>query len=188
MNLLIVGVVLFSVAHFVPAVATGFRSGLVNSLGEYGFKALLGLFMLAAVVLMVMGWKGASEAMLYQAPAWGDKATLLSMLIVSALFFAPYIENNIRRRIRHPQLVGVILFGVGHLLASGSTRGVVLFGGFTLWAIIEIVLLNRRDGAWERPAAVGHKGDFKLLLTGLGFFLIFLFTHENLFGVSPVPG
>jgi uncharacterized membrane protein len=112
---------------------------------------------------------------------------LVTMLGTSVSFFAPYMANNLSRLLRHPQLTGVILFGVGHLAAVGNWRSLVLFGGFTLWAVLEILVINRREGAWERPEPTTRKDDLKLLLTGLGFFLIFMYTHEGLFGVSPLP-
>ena len=73
------------------------------------------------------------------------------------LFFAAYPPTNVKRLLRHPQLTGVALWGVGHLLANGESRSIVLFGGLTLWAIAEIVVINRRDGARDKPAPVPAK-------------------------------
>ncbi len=78
-------------------------------------------------------------------------------------------------------------WGIGHLFANGESRSVVLFGGLAAWAIIEIFLINRRNDEWQKPQSAPVKADLRLLLTGLGFFAIFLFTHLRLFGVSPLP-
>ena len=64
----------------------------------------------------------------------------------------------------------------------------VLFVGIGAWAIIETALINRRDGAWQKPEPVPYLSDFKLLLAGLGFFLVFVFVHEAAFGTSVLPG
>ena len=45
------------------------------------------------------------------------------------LLLAPYSHNNFKRLLRHPQLTGVLLWGVGHLFANGENRSLLLFGG-----------------------------------------------------------
>ena len=40
---------------------------------------------------------------------------------------------------------------MSHLLANGDGRSIVLFGGLGLWAVVAIVAINRRDGAWQKP-------------------------------------
>lgn len=188
MTLLIAGVLLWSLVHFIPSLTPGFRRSVIGLVGENGFKAIFGLVMIGAVLLMVFGWKTLDEAVAYDAPSWGGVVALVTMLGTSVGFFAPYMPNNLKRVIRHPQLTGMILFGVGHLFAVGYVRSLVLFGGLALWALLEILLINRREGAWIKPEPASRKDDFKLVLAGLGFFLIFMFTHEGLFGVSPLPG
>ena len=76
--------------------------------------------------------------------------------------------------------------GVGHLFSNGEARSIVLFGGFALWAVLQIALLNRRDGAWTRPPAASVISNVRLLLAGLGFFILALYLHGRLFGVDPV--
>jgi uncharacterized membrane protein len=182
MNMLVTGVLIFTVAHLVPAGAAGVRQRLVAGMGENAWKGVFLLLMIASLVLMVAGWRSTAEVELYVAPAWGAGVASICMLAMAILFFAPYMPNNLSRLVRHPQLAGMALFGVGHLAAVGNVRSVVLFGGFALWSVVEIVLLNRRDGPWDRPAATARLNDLKLLLAGLGFFLIFLFLHGPLFG------
>ena len=120
--------------------------------------------------------------------AWVNLVCGLAMLAMCILLFAPYMPNNISRFLRHPQLTGIVLMCAGHILASGQARSLVLFGVVGAWAVIEIILINRREGDWEPPAAVGFKSDFKLILSGLGFFLLFIFIHDALFGVSLLSG
>jgi uncharacterized membrane protein len=187
MKLLILGILIWSCVHLLPAAAPGLRKSLVDSLGENGYKAVFALCMVGAVLLMISGWKGTADTPLYTVPERGGIVTLVTMLGTSLSFFAPYMDNNLRRLLRHPQLTGIILFGIGHLAAVGNPRSIVLFGGLALWAALEILLINRREGAWTKPVAATVKDDVKLFLSGLGFFMIFMFTHEALFGVSPLP-
>lgn len=187
MLFLVLGIIIWSAMHFIPASAPGFRSKLIDRFGTVLYKVGFGIITLAALALIIWSWPKASANSLYLPPTWGAFFTIFLTLIAFVLFFAPYIDNNYRRMIRHPQLVGVILWGVGHLLANGEARSVVLFGGLTLWALLEIWLVNRRDGSWVKPEAVAAIADVRLLLAGAGFYTIFMFTHELLFGVGPVP-
>jgi len=183
-TLLILGVLIFCAGHIVPAVPMGIRARLVKKMGIVPYKALFALAMIGGIVLIVLGWKSLPREFIYELPAWADHVCGLTMLAMSILFFAPYMPNNISRFLRHPQLTGIVLWSAGHILASGQVRSLVLFGFIGAWAVVEIALINRREGAWERPGPVAYKEDFKLLLAGLGFFMLFVFIHDAAFGVS----
>ena len=109
----------------------------------------------------------------------------LLVLVGFILFFAAYPPTNVKRLLRHPQLTGVALWGVGHLFANGESRSIVLFGGLTLWAIAEIVVINRRDGARDKPAPVPAKNDVILAGGGIVAYVVVVAAHQWLFGVAP---
>ena len=185
MNKLVLGVFLWSVVHFIPAAAVNFRKSLIEKIGEKPYKALFTLLMLFALYLAISGWRSSIPVNLFQPPIWGRHATALLVLIGFILFLAPYHATNLKRFLRHPQLTGIVVWGAGHLLANGESRSVVLFGGLAAWAFIEIILLNRRDGAWVKPEPVPLKKDFLLAIAGLTFYLVLAFSHRWLFGFSP---
>ena len=187
MIVLLCGLLLFTLLHLLPAALPDRRAALAARIGNNAVRGLLGIGMLAGLVLVVMGWKSTDPAAVYIVPPWGRVVTLVAMLAASVLFFAPYVENSLRRNLRHPQLTALILFGVGHLFAVGHGRSLLLFGGLAVWAIGEMVLLNRRDGAWRRPGRARRKGDAVLLAMGLVFFVVALTAHPYLFGASPLP-
>lgn len=186
MTKLALGVLLWGIVHFVPAVAADFRNKMVGRLGEYPWKGLFALVIAVALYLIISGWKSASAVEVYTPPAWGGHAAFVLVLIGFILFLAPYPANNIKRLLRHPQLTGVCLWGVGHLVAVGDARDIVLFGGFTLWAVIEAILLNRRDGEWRKPLKVSPMRDVALVLFSALVYMTFLYTHHMIFGGSPL--
>ncbi len=187
MTYLIAGVLLWSTVHLAPAVPFGIRARLDKAMGTMAYKGLFALLIIGSVVLMVAGWKTAPREMLFMPPAWGSGFNLVCMLAASILFPGPYIKSNVHRFVRHPQLTGLVLWGIGHVLATGQTRSVILFGGLAAWALIEMLFINRRDGARERPARVGAKADFQLLMAGVLLFVVLMYTHGWLFGVSLGP-
>jgi len=186
MTYLIVAIVVWSLIHFIPASAVAFRAGLVRRLGVTAYKGLFALVAAAALLLIISNWKSASVSPVYTPPSWGPYLTIVFALAAFILLFAPYFRNSLSCHIRHPQLLGVVVWGVGHLFSNGEARSIVLFGGFALWAVLQIALLNRRDGAWTRPPAASVISNVRLLLAGLGFFILALYLHGRLFGVDPV--
>lgn len=185
MTRLALGVLLWSFAHFIPSLFAGPRRKLVERVGENAYKGLFLLLTVLAIYLLISGWKAAVPESVYLPPAWGRHVTALLTLAGFILFFAPYPPNNIRRLLRHPQLTGVILWGVGHLLANGEARSILLFGGFAAWAVLEMVVINRRDGAWTRPEPAPLKNDVFLVVGGVAVYLLVAFSHRWLFGFSP---
>jgi len=185
MTKLVLGVFLWSFIHFIPAVAVDFRKNLITKFGENPYKGIFTLFMVLAVYLVISGWRASIPENIYLPPQWGRHATSLLVLIAFILFIAPYHATNLKRFLRHPQLTGVACWGIGHLLANGEARSIVLFGGLTAWAIIEMVLLNRRDGAPVKPDPVPMKKDLILVVAGFVVYVVVAASHQWLFGFSP---
>lgn len=188
MTRLVIGVLLWSLAHFIPSVAAGFKKNMVNRFGEYPYKSAVTGLLIISLYLIISGWSSLTpiepEVLneIYTAPEWGGHAAALLVLIGFILFLAPYPPNNIKRMFRHPQLIGFACWGLGHLLAIGTARAIVLFGGLTVWALLEIYLINKRDGAWVKPDQAPVKNDVTMVAFAVLAYLAFLYTHHLLFG------
>lgn len=187
MALLVVGLLLWSVVHLGKALAPRARSRLTESVGEMPYKAVVSLLLVASIALMVLGYKGAPGAVAYRPPPWGHGAGTVVAVVGMILFVASGTKTNIKRFLRHPQMLSVVLWSVGHLLAGGQWRAVILFGGLALWALIEIGAINRRDGAWQRPASVPGKADAVVVATGLVLSAVLIGLHEWR-GISVISG
>jgi len=187
MALLIAGVVLWSVAHLFPAIAPGARTKMATSFGEGPYKGLFALDIIIALVLIVFGWKAATPTPVYAPPLFGSPIPSAFLILGIVLFVASSVPNNLRRLVRHPQMAGVLCWAIGHLLTNGDSRSVVLFGGFTIWAILEMVFINKRDGEWERPGTVPLLKDVITAAVSAAVFAALMYFHASLFGVSPIP-
>ena len=84
-------------------------------------------------------------------------------------------------------LSGVIVWSVVHLLANGDLASILLFGSFGLYAIVDIISVNRRSPA-ETPARQPLLKDVLVLAIGFAVFWIVRYYHVALFGVPVVPG
>ena len=186
MTRLVLGVLLWSIVHFTPALAVNFRRNMVSRFGEYPWKGAITLFLVVALYLIISGWTSMTPiepevlAMVLPPPDWGVYAAGMLVLIGFILFLAPYPPNNIKRMMRHPQLIGVVCVAVGHLAAVGTARGIVLFGGLVVWAVAEILLINRRDGEWIKPDKAPFMKDISLVVFSILLYVGFLYTHHLL--------
>ena len=186
MTLLIAGVALWSVVHLIPAVAAPLRARLVSGLGEGPFKGMFSLLILVALAMIVQGWRTTAPETVYVPALYGSRIPVLFVAVAVVLLVASSIPNNVKRFVRHPQMTAVILWGAGHLLANGDNRSMVLFGGLTLWAILEILSINRRDGNWTPPPAVPTLKDAVMLIVSAAAFVGLAWFHASLFGVPAI--
>lgn len=184
MTLLVLGLVIWFGVHLVPSVGAGMRAGIVARIGEIPFKGLFAVTLVGAIVLMVKGWKSIDPAVVYAAPAWGRSAALVLVFLTFVLFVAANTKTNIKRILRHPQLTGLILWSIAHLLANGDNRSIVLFGVLGIWGITEIIVINRRDGAWQKPDAVPATVDVITVVIGAAVFGALAYFHQYLSGVA----
>ncbi|MEE2951553.1 MAG: NnrU family protein [Pseudomonadota bacterium] len=188
MALLIFGLILFLGLHSVRIVADGGRAAFVERFGEMSYKGVYSVLSLIGIVLVSMGYKRAygEYGFLYEPVAGLSHLALILVPIAFVLVAAAYAPaGHIKQAVKHPMVLGVALWALGHLLANGMVADVVLFGAFLAWALADYA------SALSRPlpvkGAVSAKGDIAALAIGLimaGLFIAFL--HRYLFGVSPV--
>ena len=186
MVLLVLGVGLFALAHFAPAFDVGPRKRSLERFGADGHRGVFSLIVLASVAAIVFGWRAAAAepVFLYAPPAWSRLAANVGMALVLFLLVASGAPSNVKRFLRHPQLLGVVAWALVHLLANGDLRSVVLFGGLGAWALAMIPALNRRDGAWTRPEPRPIVGDVVVVaITAAAFFAV-RWAHPYFAGVS----
>ena len=109
------------------------------------------------------------------------------MLVSVMLFGAANYPTRIKRIVRHPQLTGLGLWSIGHLLSNGDSRSLVLFGGLGFWALVEMLLINRREGAWVKPDAPTLSAEARGFVISVIIFFVFVYLHPYFAGVSPIP-
>ncbi len=182
MILLILGLTLWVAAHFFKFIMPEARA----RLGNRG-KGLVALVIAASLILMIIGYRGAGGMFVYSPPAWGIHATSLLMLIAVVLMGLGHSKSRLRGVLRHPMLVGVIVWAVAHLLVNGDLASIVLFGGMLLWSMAEIAVLNRAAPDWVRPAPGKLMGDISLAIISVVVFIVIVGVHYWL-GYPVFPG
>jgi uncharacterized membrane protein len=228
MTSLAVACLLFFLIHSLVS-ATGVRGALIGALGDKVYRALFSIVSLVAIVWMARSYNAASEAgteVLWVVPGAVHAAMLLVLLAFlfavvgvttrsptamqqEALLRQDEPARGILRVTRHPFLVGVALWALGHLLGNGDVASVVFFGTFLLVALIGMPNIDRKRAkadpeGWARFAANTSRTPFLAIAQGrnrfsvaeLGWWRIvlalvvyaaFLYFHGWIFG-TPLMG
>jgi uncharacterized membrane protein len=187
MALLVLGLILFAGFHLLTSLAPGTCDRWRAQRGENSVKVLVSLGAVAGIALMVFGWRSAEVSYLYQPPlALRAPATLLIALGLWLMVIAQR-RSILRRVLRHPQLTGVLLWAVAHLMVNGDNRSLVLFLGLALWCVLEIALINRRDGPYRAPAPPPLSTDLVSAAIAALLFLVLAFAHPWIAGVAILP-
>ncbi len=187
MTILILGLVIFLGIHSVRILAGPFRDAQVAA-NPGRWKGLYSLVSGLGFVLIILGWIKFRPLAppLYDAPAWGRH---VAMALVWAAFVLMAGSNGpvgrIKATVRHPMLLGVVLWSVGHLLANGDEASSILFGSFLAWAVVDLfVALNRDEPA---PVVTKPLADVIAVVAGTALYAVFvLFLHRVLFGGAPL--
>ena len=191
MTYLLTGLVLFFAAHFYSAFRS--RTPEKDIRQKIGYGRYMGLYSLVSAVglgLIIFGYADARPAeILYTPPGWGRTAALFLMLPALILLTSAYLPaGHIKKRHRHPMIIGVAVWAVAHLLANGDIASVLLCGSFLAFAVIDRLALAMRgdEGAFsDAPAKISY--DLGAVAIGTGAYaLIALWLHRLLIGVPVV--
>lgn len=191
-TLLTLGLLLFLGLHSVRIVAEGWRGRTIARLGLNRWKGLYSLGSALGLGLVVLGYGAARQApvLLWASPLWARHLASLLVLAALVLLVAAYVPRNaIKLRLKHPMVLGVKLWALGHLLANNTLADLLLFGGFLVWAVFDFRAARRRDAAAPAlaptpPASV--LATAATLLLGLAVWAVLAFhAHAWLFGVRP---
>ncbi|MEM6463147.1 MAG: NnrU family protein [Pseudomonadota bacterium] len=192
MLIFLLGLILFLGMHSVRIVAPAVRDRIIAERGEDQWKGIYSLVSIAGFILIIWGFSTARYVgpVLYSPPLWMAHITLLLMLaafIMLAVFGMP--AGKIKAAVKHPMLIAIKLWALGHLLANGDIASVLLFGTFLIWAVADRISVKRRFAPGdEPPIETGPvRNDVAAVVAGTVVYVLFVWRlHEWLFGVPPV--
>lgn len=184
MKLLVLGLLLWSGVHFIPSLAIGLKTRWKSALGDNGYQISFSLIVVLSLVMIVFGWRSISPTPLYTPPVELRPISMLLMILAFILFGASHHVTRIKQIIRHPQLTSMMVWAFAHLLSNGDTRSVVLFGGMGVWALLEMIAINRREGPWVKAAIPSWPVEIKGTLISLVIFAVAAIAHPYIAGVA----
>ncbi len=184
MTLLVVGLIAFLGVHLVPTFPP-LRRELAARVGEGGYKGAFSVISVVGLVLIGVGFAQAPSSGRVFAPVPGAIALApLAVTLAFILFAAANMKGYIRRRLRHPMLLGLMTWATVHLLANGDVRGTIMFGSFLAYAIVALVSAIGRGTA--KSFVPSAKFDLMAVVGGIGVAIAVMALHRVLFGVAVV--
>ena len=154
---LLAGLALFIGGHLFTTMRQS-RAAVVARMGSRQYQIVYSLVAAAGIALIAYGFG------LYRGKGWIDvwypseahrHAALWLMLPALILIVASYIRGTIYRTLRHPMMIGTVVFAIAHLLANGDLGSIVLFGALLAWALADLWTLRRRTDPGAPPMPVG---------------------------------
>ncbi|RIJ15688.1 NnrU family protein [Henriciella mobilis] len=192
MTYLLAGLVLF----FGPHLFSAFRSrapgsDLRTKMGYGPYMGLYSLLTIAGFVLIIYGY-GAMRpsAVIWVPPVWLKHVNMLFQLLALPILVAAYMPaGHIKKTLKHPMLVAVKLWALGHLLANGELNSIILFGSFLAYGVIDRIAVKKRgDNGPPADLKPNVMGDVLSVVVGLGVYAAIAFwLHPILFGVPAMP-
>ena len=193
--------------HLVPGVP-GLRRALKAKLGDKGYRGIFTLVSLGGLGWIIVAHMYAPYVELWSAPDWTRLIPLVA-LPFALMFLASQRSEGIQAVTRHPMLWGIALWSLSHIAPNGDAASVMMFGAFALYALIDQPLadarLRREEPArWQELAATSSAIPFAAAIAGrtkpslakIGYlrlgialliYVVALFAHEHVIGLSPMP-
>lgn len=192
MSVLLIGLIVFLGVHSVRIVAEGWRLRAIERWGAGAWRGAYSVLSLVGLGLIVWGYVLARQSV---APPWWNAPVafkhLNSLFTLAAfvLLAAAYVpRNQIKAWLHHPMVIGIALWALGHLLATGRAANVLLFGAFLCWALADLWAARRRDRTLAIAYPPGRLGA-SLLAVAVGVVAWAVFArwlHAAWIGVVPM--
>jgi uncharacterized membrane protein len=183
----ILGLVVFLGAHVFVTMRDR-RAALIARIGEWPYRGLFALVSIVGIVLIGYGFaenRAAGSITVWNPPHWTRHIVEALMWPASIAVAAAYIPGNIKRRLKHPMLVGVKTWAFAHLCANGDLGGIILFASVLAWAVYDRITLKRRADPGAPPIPLGGwKNDVIAIVVGTILYLALGFVfHPVVIGV-----
>lgn len=183
MELLITGMIIFFGVHLIPVFKC--KQSIINRLGKKPYMGIFALISALGLGLMIYG-KGQAEFIpLWQPLAWNHWVPIIVMWPTAVIFVWAEIPCSMKTRLRHPMLLGIVLFTASHLFANGDLATVLLFASFGIYAIFTMLRLGFAKPQNNLPDSTPGWNVIGILGGTLAYILVFTF-HQNISGM-PIP-
>lgn len=212
---------LFLASHSIPA-RPALRARLVRLLGEKLYLTIYGAVSTALLVWLIVAARHAPYISLWPPTLGLYWVPILVMRLALFLFVGGLLSPNplsvgfrgasfdparpsIVGITRHPLLWAFALWGLSHVVPNGDLVSVIMFGGFALFALVAMPVVDRRKRRelgprWEELAAIGPALPFAgrsrrwawprgllpvIIVATIAVYAGLLLAHPWLFGPDP---
>jgi uncharacterized membrane protein len=185
MSMIYAGLFLWIAIHLFPSVTPAGKQQVIAKIGDKAYQGIISVLILCGLLLIIFGWRNATPEFIYNPPVGIRHVAMLIAVAGIILFISANFPTRIKRFIRHPQLSGVLLWSIAHLLLNGDSRSVTVFGALAAWSLISMFTINRREGNWVKPEpGKGWWLEAVIIIVGLVVSAVIVRFHQYLSGIS----
>ena len=181
MNLLILGIIIFFSIHLVPI--SPLKNILINQLGENKYKGLYSLIALVGLLIIIYGFGHADFYHVWDPLPYSREIAIALMPISMVLLVAANMQTNIKRYIKHPMLVAILVWSFVHLIGNGDLRSIILFASFGVYALIDIIF-SKKVLTTNNTTNYTLAKDIIVIIIGLLIYAIIVHFHQYIAGVA----
>ena len=143
MTYLILGIITLIGIHLLPAFVS-IRDRLLDLFGRAFYSIVFCAVALVGLGLIIFGKYTTLQIDVWDPPFLATLVPVIVMPVVFILLVAAYLPTNIKLRVRHPMLLGVMFWSIAHLAINGDLASIILFGSFGLYSVFAMWSANRR--------------------------------------------
>lgn len=192
MTVLIIGLLVFLGAHSVRIFAEEWRLRCIENWGPGRWKGAYSLLSIIGFSLLVVGFEQARTPVhvVWEPPLWTWHISVFLNLLASILMTAAYVpQNAIKLALKDPMILAVKTWALAHLVSNGTLAGIILFGSFLVWAVLDFRACRKRRallGAVPNSQVSVQKTVFTVAIGAGAWLLIAGYAHRVIVGVSPL--
>jgi uncharacterized membrane protein len=186
--ILILGLAVFIGGHVFVTFRVA-RADVVARIGEGPYKIIFSVLAAIGLGLVVYGYafyRDTGWINIWYPPGWTRHVTVVLMWPASICLVAAYFPGSIKRKLKHPMLVGVKLWAVGHLISNGDLGSIILFGSILAWAVYDRITLKHRTDPGAPPIPLGGRRNDLIAVIGgtLLYLALGLLFHPFVIGLA----
>lgn len=179
MTLLILGISLWYAGHFWKRALPDRHA----AMGERA-KGVSALALLTSVAVMVIGYRMVEAPDLWAYPPFFKHINNLAVVIAIYFMSPGPSKGALFHKLRHPMLTGFIIWAGAHVLVNPDIGSMALFLGLAMWAIAEVIVINRAEPNWT-PNPKGTIAKDGMFLGGAVVLTSVIGFVHGLIGPSP---
>jgi uncharacterized membrane protein len=183
------GLAIFFAAHLYSSFRPRGEGDIQSRMGRAPYMGLYSLISLLGFAAMVWGFGNLKPWIpIWTPPVWTRHIALTLMLPALILIVAAYAPTGfIKKAVKHPMLLAVKIWAFAHLTANGDLAGIILFGSFLLYGVVDRIAVKRRGDVGAANANPNILGDMiAVAVGGAAYGAIAFYLHPILFGVTVV--
>lgn len=211
----IFAIIVFFLTHTTP-VRPANKARVVAHLGAPGFTLSYSALSIAALSFVISAANRAPTVELWAWAPWQNHVTLLAMALSVAITALAIARPNplsfggrnnhsfdpqsagIVGWMRHPLLVALLVWALGHLIPNGNLAHVILFGIFACFSALGMRIIDRRQTRiqgveeWQKLSSTTRQirlsaNGFVRLAIGAGVYALLILLHGPVIGAYPLP-